>query len=188
MNDQQIVQLFWERNDRAIEETRRQYGAYCLSIARNILFDALDAEEAVQDTWMAAWNSIPPNRPALLRTYLGKLTRRIALKQVRGKHALKRGGGETALVLDELAECTALQQGVEKELDEKQLTEAIERFLAGVREQERRVFICRYWYLEPVEHIAQRFGYSQSKVKSLLHRLRLRLRSQLVREGLLDEE
>ena len=183
MNDQQIVQLFFQRNEHAIAETRKQYGAYCLSIVRHLLYDPQDAEEALQDTWLAAWNSIPPHQPVLLRTYLGKIARRTALKKVREKHALKRGGGELPLVLDELLECLTDEHSIEKVLDAKELKQSVERFLTQLNQTERRVFLCRYWYLDSIESIAERFGFSQSKVKSMLQRLRKRLCDRLVKEG-----
>lgn len=188
MNDSEIVELYWARKETAIGETSRAYGAYCRSISRNIVGDSRDAEECLSDTWLAAWNSIPPQRPALLRAYLGKITRRLSLKKWREKHAQKRGGGEVALALDELAECIPDGGGPEEALDAQLLTEAVNRFLAGLDGSERRVFICRYWYLDPLKDICHRFGYSQSKVKSMLHRLRQRLRLQLEREGYFDEE
>jgi len=188
MNDTEIVRLFWERNEQAILETKKKYDAYCLTIARSVLQSRQDADEAAQDTWLAAWNSIPPQRPVLLKTYLGKLTRRIALKRYRRMHALKRGAGEMPLVLDELTDCLASSSTVEDEVDGSRLTEAINRFLEGLKAEERSVFICRYWYLDSIEAIGKCFGFSTSKVKALLRRLRLRLRSHLESEGFWDEE
>ncbi|MBQ9951727.1 MAG: sigma-70 family RNA polymerase sigma factor [Clostridia bacterium] len=187
MNDTEIIRLYWTRSERAVAETRAKYGAYCLTIARNILGDAQDAEEAAADACMAAWNTIPPKRPAMLRSYLGKLTRNLALKKWREKHALKRGGGETALALDELAECIPGENDVEREVDRRLLSESVNRFLAGLKDDERRVFVCRYWNLDSVEDVSRRFGFSQSKVKSMLMRLRGRLRAHLEREGFFDE-
>lgn len=189
MNDQEIVNLYWARNERAIRETSQKYGAYCRSISRNILGDARDAEECAADTWMAAWNSIPPHRPALLSAYLGKIARRLSLKRWRDGRALKRGGGEVQLALDELAECVPeAPGGVEAALDEKLLAASIDGFLAGLKAPERHVFVRRYWHLDSISEICRQSGYSQSKVKSMLHRLRQRLRAQLEREGYFDEQ
>ena len=188
MHDTEIVQLFCNRNERAVREAKAKYGAYCTAIAGRILCSPQDAEEAVQDTWFAAWNSIPPNRPVLLRTYLGKLARRSALKKWRGMHALKRGGGETALALEELTECLSGSGDVERETDGDELTAAIERFLEALKPEERRVFVCRYWYLDPIEEISGRFGFTPSKVKAQLYRLRKRLQKQLEKEGFWNEE
>jgi len=188
MNDNEILNLYRARSESAIAETRAKYGAYCLTIARNILGDAQDAEESVSDTWMAAWSTIPPKRPAMLRTYLGKLARNISLKKWREKHALKRGGGETALALDELAQCIPDGSDPGREVESRLLTESVNRFLEGLKDSERGVFVCRYWYMDSVEDIARRFGFSQSKVKSMLMRLRGRLRTHLEREGYYNEE
>ena len=187
MNDTEIVNLYWARSERAIAESRAKYGAYCTAIARNILGSAQDAEEASSDTWLAAWNSIPPKRPAILRSYLGKLTRNLSLKKWRESHALKRGGGEVSLALDELADCIPDGSDTEREADARLLSRTIDRFLAGLKEGERRVFVCRYWYMDSIAEIGARFGFSESKVKSMLLRLRKRLKSQLEREGFLDE-
>ena len=188
MNDAAIVQLFFQRSELAVAQARAQYGAYCTAIARRILPNTQDVEEAVQDTWLAAWNSIPPQRPIMLKTYLGKLARRAALQKWRAAHAAKRGGGEVPLALDELAECLPAENGVEQESNAQQLTQSINRFLESLETMQRRVFLCRYWYLEPVEEIAGRFGFSQSKVKSMLFRLRKRLQANLEREGFWHEK
>lgn len=187
MNDTEIISLFWLRSERAIAESKAKYGGYCLTIARNILGSTQDAEESVSDTWLAAWNSIPPQRPAILRSYLGKLTRNISLKKWREWHAIKRGGGEVALALDELADCIADGCDTESEVDAKLLAQSINRFLARLKDVERRVFVCRYWYMDSVSEIGARFGFSESKVKSMLLRLRKRLKTQLEREGYFDE-
>ena len=188
MNDTEIVSLYWARSESAIAESKAKYGAYCLTIARNILGNAQDADEVTADTWLAAWNSIPPHRPAIRRSYLGKLARNISLKKWREGHALKRGGGEVSLALDELAECIPDDSDTEREADARLLSQNINRFLAGLKETERRVFVCRYWYVDSVSEIGARFGFSESKVKSMLLRLRKRLKSQLEREGYFDEE
>ena len=150
MNDTEIINLYWTRSERAITETGEKYGVYCSVIARNILGDAQDAEEAVSDTWLAAWNSIPPKRPAILRSYLGKITRNLSLKKWRERSAIKRGGGEISLALDELADCIPDGSDTEYEVEEKLLTQTINRFLSGLKPDERRVFVCRYWYLDSV--------------------------------------
>ena len=188
MQDAEIVQLFWNRDERAIGEAKTKYGAYCAAIAGSILGSTQDAEEAVQDTWFAAWSSIPPNRPALLKTYLGKLARRSALKKWRGMHALKRGGGEVALALEELTECLSASENVECEAASVELSAAIDRFLAALKPEERRRFICRYWYMDSIEEIGKRYGFAKSKVKAQLYRLRKRLHKQLEKEGFLNEK
>ena len=185
MEDRQIIDLFWARSERAISETASKYGTYCYSIAHNILSDPADAEESVNDTYLGAWNSIPPHRPAVLRTFLGKITRRVSLNRWRDGSRDKRGGGETALVLEELEDCVASGGTVEEAVQAEELGRSLNRFLDGLPETERRVFLCRYWYLDSIETISQDFGFSVSKVKSMLHRTRGRLRAHLRREGML---
>jgi len=184
MLDSEIIALYWARNEDAIGETSRKYGAYCRTIARNILGSPQDAQECLNDAWLAAWSSIPPHRPAILSAYLGKITRRIALKKRRSALALKRGGGETALALDELRECIPDKGDVETALEMQQLNRIIDSFLGSLAETDRRVFIRRYWAMASIEEIALHFGFSQSKVKSMLHRARLKLMNRLKEEGI----
>ena len=185
MEDACIIELFWARSERAISETDQKYGRYCRSIARNILSNEEDAEECVNDTWLGAWNSMPPHRPNVLSAFLGKLTRRISLNRWKAQHAQKRGGGETALALEELSEIVPAPGGVEEALEGKALSAAINSFLAELPETEREVFVCRYWFLASVAEISRRFHFSQSKTKSMLFRTREKLKRFLREEGLL---
>ena len=183
MEDEKIVELYWERSERAISETAEKYGVYCGSIARNILASAEDAEECLNDTWMAAWNAIPPHRPSVLKTFLAKLTRRIAITRWRDLHRDKRGGGEAALALDELGECLPSGESVEDAVVAAELGEAVNRFVRSLPDDERRVFLRRYWYLDPIDTICRRFDFSHGKVKSMLHRTRIKLHDHLKKEG-----
>ena len=183
MEDSRIVELFRERDEAAVSEAESKYGAYCRSIAMNILQSAPDAEEAVGDAMFAAWNAIPPHCPSVLSTFLGKLTRRAALKKVREASAQKRGGGQLALALEELGECVPGSGGAEEAVEAAELARAVNAFLAGLPAQERSIFLCRYWYLDSVADIASRFGCGQSKVKMTLKRTRDRLRMYLEKEG-----
>lgn len=185
MEDNEIVELYWARSEAAIRETDRKYRRYCAAIALNILCKTEDAEEICNDTWLAAWNSIPPNRPEVLRSYLGKITRRLSLKRWRDMSREKRGGGTAALALEELGECVPSGCGAEDSFNRDMLISALNAFLASLRENERRVFVCRYWYMDPIEKISGDFGYSRSKVKSMLHRTRAKLAEHLKKEGLL---
>ncbi len=185
MEDDSIVNLYWARSENAISETSKKYGNYCYSIAYNILGNVEDADESVNDTYLDAWNNIPPHRPSILSTFLGKITRRIAIDKWRGRTAEKRGGGEIVLVLDELSDCIPSNQSVEHEVEAAELSQLIDNFVMSLPPMERRVFICRYWYLDPIADIAQRFGFSQSKVKMMLHRQRKKLLNRLEREALL---
>ena len=184
MNDKNIVDLYFNRDEEAIDQTDKKYGRYCYSIAYNILTNKEDAEESVSDTYMTAWRAIPPRRPSVLSTFLGKITRHISIDRWRERSAYKRGGGEVTLALEELEDCVAGLQNVEMEYERKELIRAYVKFLDALPVTERRVFLCRYWYVDSVEAIAEKFGFSQSKVKTMLHRTRAKLRKQLAEEGL----
>ena len=183
MEDRDIIALYLARNEAAIAETEKKYGKYCYSVAYNILYSAEDAKECVNDVLMNAWNSIPPHMPSVLSAFLGKLTRYVSLKRWRYARTKKRGGGETALVYEELSECIPGNKSLEEELQEKELAEIIGRFLDGLPAVERRIFICRYWYFDDIAAISRRFGYSVSKVKSMLYRIRKKLLFRLNEEG-----
>ena len=185
MSDQEIVELCWSRSEHAVDKMAEKYGSYCYSIAFNILVNREDAEESVNDTYLAAWSTIPPKRPVMLSTFLGKLTRRISIDRLRRRTADKRGGGEIDLVLEELEYCIAGNQNMESDYIHKELAATINRFLDTLPQTERNVFLCRYWYLDSVIDIASYFDFSQSKVTSMLHRIRRKLRTQLEREGYL---
>ena len=183
MNDTEIVELYWNRKERAVEETAKKYGSYCYAIAYNILSNHEDSEESVNDTYIEAWNAMPPHRPLILSSFLGKITRRLAIDKWRSEHAQKRGGGELTDVLDELAECVAYEDSAERHLEKQMLSQAINDFLRTLSETERKIFVCRYFYMESVEAVCKRFGYSVSKVKSTLFRVREKLRIYLQKEG-----
>lgn len=184
-DDQKIVDLYWSRSERAISETDDKYGSYCHSIAYGILANNEDAEECVSDTYLAAWNAMPPRRPSILATFLGKITRCNAIDRWRSRSRQKRGGGEITLALEELEECVPDSCSVEKAYAQKQLSRVINRFLDGLPETQRRIFLCRYWYLDSISQIAGYYGFSNSKVTSMLHRMRGKLREVLEQEGLL---
>ena len=184
MDDTQIVELYWARKESAIEETEAKYGSYCHSIALNILHNPDDANESVNDTWLDAWNSMPPHRPSVLSTFLGKLTRRISIDKWRRTTAKKRGDGQLPLVLAELEDCISDGKSIEEETERKLLAEVIAAFVKSLPETEQKVFLCRYWYMDSVSSIATRFRFSESKVKSMLSRTREKLRVRLEKEGL----
>lgn len=183
MDDKSIVDLYFSRNQDAIAQTDKKYGHYCYCIAYNILTNKEDAEECVSDTYMAAWSAMPPRRPSVLSTFLGKITRHISIDRWRERAATKRGGGEVPLALEELKDCVAGMQNVELDYERKEIIRAYVKFLDTLPVSERRVFLCRYWYVESIETIAGKFGFSQSKVKTMLHRIRAKLRKQLAKEG-----
>ena len=180
--DRVIVDLYWARSSEAIVLSERKYGRYCHSVAWNILCSKEDCEECVNDTWLGAWQAMPPHRPGILRTFLGKITRNLALNRYESMHAAKRGGGETALCLDELAECVSGDADLSRHADTLVLRETLNRFLEGLKEQERRIFVLRYWYVMPVKEIAMRCNLGESKVKMVLLRSRRKLEEALARE------
>ena len=183
MDDSQIVSLYWDRDETAIACTEKKYGRYLAKIAYNILADREDCRESVNDTYLAAWNSMPPHRPNVLSAYLGKLTRRISIDLFRKKNAQKRFAGEYALSLQELEECVSGGNTTEEALDCQLLAQEIEKYLRTIGEETRNVFIARYYYLDPVKQIAACCRISESKVKILLHRARQGLWEHLQKEG-----
>ena len=185
MEDARIVDLYWARSENAISETSAKYGKYCYAIAYNVLANHQDADESVNDTYLDAWNNMPPHRPAILSTFLGKITRRISIDKWRGRTAEKRGGGEIVLALDELSDCVPSDHNVEHEVEAAELAKVIDDFVMSLPLMDRRVFICRYWYLDPISVISQQFSFSESKVKMMLHRQRKKLLSYLEKEAIL---
>lgn len=185
MEDTMIVDLYWKRDESAINATSKKYGRYCYTIANNILHDTLDAEECVNDTYLGAWNTMPKNRPQNLTHYLGRMTRWIALNRLDGIKSLKRGGGaQAALSIDELVGYVSSDLATEEYVELKEINAAINTFLSKLRPTERQVFLSRYWFMASVPEIAKRFGFTQSKVKSMLMRTRTKLRKYLLEEGL----
>lgn len=184
MDDRKIVDLYWQRNEKAIYETKIKYQNYCYSIAYNILNNATDAEESVNDTYFDAWHSIPPHRPSLLSTFLGKITRRISIDKWRKSNAQKRGENQLALALDELEECICSASNVELQIEMQTLNTTINSFVRSLPLTEQKVFLCRYWYMDSIKTISKNFGFSQSKIKSMLYRTREKLHYHLIKEGL----
>ncbi len=184
MEDRQIVDLYWQRSDRAIAESVQKFGGYCYTIAYHICANAEDADECVNDTWFRAWNLMPDKRPSILSVFLGRITRSLALDRYRARTSQKRGGGETALALDELYDCVPSSASAEKAFEARQLAEAIGAFVAALPETERKVFVARYWFLAPIAAISERTGFTPGKIKSMLHRTRGKLRAYLEEEDL----
>lgn len=184
MDDAAIVDLYWRRSEDAIVQTSAKYGRYCRTISYNILASAEDADECVNDTYLNAWNSMPPHRPTHLAPYLAKLTRWLSLNRLRDGSSLKRGNGEIPAVLDELAETLDSGIDVERELGLRELNASIRDMLARIDETERDVFICRYWYAASISEIAVKSGFTESKVKSMLYRTRNKLLKRLKEDGL----
>ena len=183
MDDGSIIRLYWDRDQRAIAATGEKYGPYCMSIAGNILKSPQDREECLNDTYMAAWSSMPRDWPKLLPAYLGKITRNLAFNRYKSARAEKRGGGEIALVLEELSECVSGRETVEGEYDRRELIEAVNAFVRGLPEDKRRPFLRRYWYSDPVKDIARDNDMRPGAVSKALERARKQLREYLMERG-----
>lgn len=183
MEEHELVELYWQRDEAALAETERIYGRYLTKIARNILGDEEDSRECVNDVYLRAWDSIPPQRPARLSAYLGKLTRDRAIDRYRHDRRMKRRAGQYALSLEELSECLSAGDTTAGEVDLHVLAEALSAFLRTLPDQARDAFVCRYWAMDSLEEVARRCGMSVSKAKSLLYRTRLRLKEYLQQEG-----
>lgn len=180
MNDEQIIELYWQRDETAIEESRTKYGSYCNTIAHNILRRTEDEEECVNDTWLHAWNAMPPQKPSRLAVFLGRITRNLAIDRYRMHRAQKYGGGQTALCLEELGECISESRPIE---DRLALRELLHLFFSGLSPKKRDIFLLRYWYMLPVAEIAQRYGMTEGAVKMTLQRVRNKLKDYLEQEG-----
>ncbi len=181
MEDYAIVMLYWERNERAIAETSKKYGEMLRHISENILSSRQDAEECVSDSYMAAWNSMPVNRPSYLGGYMAKIVRNISISRYRREKAKKRSGVE--VVLDELAECIPSRSDIEREFEAAELKAVVERFVKGLDQEKQSVFILRYFYAESIEDISQSTNISVPAVKTMLFRLRAKLREHLKEAG-----
>ena len=185
LSDKDIVSLFNERNEKALSAVSQKYGNYCGTVVRSILKDPQDAEECLNDIWLKAWESIPPESPRNLGGFLVKLAKNISLNRYAQTHAQKRGGGELPLVLDELSECVADKNNIEKTFEQKLLTNAVNEFLQTLSPDKRDAFILRYWYCLPVAEIARKMGLGRSRVSVSLSRTRRSLAAYLKEKELL---
>ncbi len=183
MEDPKIVELYWQRNQLAIRKTQEKYGPYLTKVAYNVLGDPQDSEESVNDTYLAAWNAMPPHRPQALCPFLCKITRRIAISLLRKKTSARRGAGEYELSLSELDQCISGGVTPEEAWEGRFLAAAIEEFLRGLPEQTRNVFLGRYFYMDSVKEVARYCGLTESNTKVLLHRTRIALGAYLRKEG-----
>lgn len=183
MRDDEIVALYWQRDETAIRETQRKYGRYLNKITYNVLADLGDCEEVVNDTCLRAWNSMPPHRPAVLRTYLGKIARQLSIDRFRTRNREKRQGSEYSLSLSELEECAGRGDATRQAVDAHLLAEAVSSYLKTLPVQARHAFVGRYYYMDPLKEVAAYCGMSESKAKSLLYRTRQGLKAYLKQEG-----
>ena len=183
MNDKKLIELYWARDERAIPETDAVYGRYCYAIAYNVLSDHGESEECVNDTYLGAWNSMPPHRPDVLSAFLGKITRRLSIDRWRERTAAKRGGAAIDAALEELSFCIPGSESAERELEARELERLVDSFVHALPETERRVFLRRYWYMDSNLQIAQRYHMTEGGVKASLHRTRKKLKAHLEQEG-----
>lgn len=183
MEDEQIIALYWQREESAIAETERKYGTFCRAIARNILTLPEDAEECVSDTWYQAWNAMPPQRPARLRAWLGRVTRNLAINRWHHQRAQKRYAGAEQL-LSELEDCVPAPAAVEQQLEGMALTQVIDAWLAALPKDDRVLFLRRYWYGIPLQTLAREWGISANRLAQRMYRLRGQLRAALEQEGI----
>ena len=188
MEDFEIVNLYWDRNPEAVARSSEKYGNYCFSVAENLLANAQDSEECVNDTLLKAWDSMPPHRPVRLKLYLAKITRALAFNRWHSRTAQKRGGGELPLVLEELEECIAGGTDPEEQVESAELSENIRRFVKSLPAREKNVFVSRYFFTESVEQTAKDSGLTVNHTYVMLSRIRKKLRRYLVKEELVYEE
>lgn len=184
MKDTDIIDLYWARKEQAITESEKSYGRYCHSIAFRVLHDKEDADECVNDTWLRAWNAIPPKRPGRLELFLGTITRNLALDKWKRNNAMKRGSGEMEVALEELVECLPAGSTTEDVVVAAELEKAINRFLHTLPEKDCNVFLRRYWYVEEYADIAKRYDMKLNTVKTSLFRTREKLKTFLEKEGI----
>ncbi len=184
MDDSKIIELYMDRSEQAISETSKKYGRYCHYIAYSILQNDADSEECVNDTYLRAWNSIPPKHPNRLQTFLGKITRNLSLNKWEKLSAEKRGDGQPLLILDELTECIPADEDTAQTVENMVIRDVLNRFLDDLPTETRKIFVRRYWYMSSVKEIAEEYGLSQSKVTVTLFRTRGKLKTVLEKEGI----
>ncbi len=184
MDDEAILNLYWQRQTAALAETKAKYGRLCFSVADRILGNHEDSEECLNDTWLHAWNAIPPERPKLFPAWLSRVTRNLAVSRLRENQAAKRGGKELPLVPDAPSECIPGGPDPQKEVEAKELAEAVNRFLAALKPPERDIFVSRYFFAASHSELSVRTGWTVGKIKTVLRRTRLKLRTYLKEEGL----
>ena len=184
MEDNDIIELYFARSENDVTETDKKYGGYCRTLTYNILYSREDSEECVNDTYMKLWNSIPPQRPVKFCVYIASVARRLALNMRRKMNTMKRGGGMSEAVFEEIAECVASPASVEKSADEDELVRLLNTFLAGLDSEKQKMFMKRYYHFYSISDIADEMHCSEEKVRTTLHRVREKLRKHLEKEGI----
>ena len=183
MDDRQIIELYFERNERAVEETQNKYGRYCFFVANNILSNEQDSEECINDTWNRTWNAIPPQKPDSLKLFLARITRNLAFDKIKSENRVKRGSGELILALDEIGEIVSDNTDIGAELESKEFMQTVNAFLHTVTERECNIFISRYFYIESIDKISKKYQISKVNVNKILSRIRAKLKLYLEKEG-----
>jgi RNA polymerase sigma-70 factor (ECF subfamily) len=183
MTDTRLLGLYEQRHESAIAETAKQYGSYCTAISMNILGNREDAEEIVNDAYLAAWNAIPPSRPPVFSSFIGRIVRNLSLNRYKASRTQKRGGQEIALLFSELENCIPDVGNVESQVEVNDLMREIDEFLSTIREEDMIFFMRRYFYNDSVPQIVKQFNASEGKVTMSLHRTRKKLKSHLEKRG-----
>ena len=183
VDDSEIVRLFTERSEEGISAAMAKYKGYCTKIAYNILYSHEDAEECVNDAFLKVWDMIPPNKPEMLSTFIGKITRNLAINRYRQTLSQKRGSGEAAVAFEELSAVISDRRDVANDAERRELLGEINKFLGKLPEKKRNIFVCRYWYCDSVRDIAAEFSISESNVSVILNRTRQKLREYLQKRG-----
>lgn len=184
MRDTEIVDLYWERNESAIDQTRMRYEGYCDEISWRILENREDVQECLNDTWLQTWNSIPSNRPLSLKSYVGRITRNLSLNRFKKETRKKRGGNETEAVYEELAEFLGQEDTVARNLEKRQFLDFLTDYLNSVSKRDREIFVLRFWYLETPKEIANTFGVSEKEIYNRLYLLRRRFQEKWKKEDM----
>lgn len=189
LSDAEIVSLFQARDETAISAASKKFGSYCGTVVKGILKNPQEAEECLNDTWLKAWESIPPHEPTNLGAFLATLAKNISLNRYTQTHAKKRGGGEISLVLEELAECSSRNNNVEKVYEHKLLVEAVNEFLRSLPRDKRDIFVLRYWFCLSTAEIAKKVGaLNRNSVSVTLLRTRRALTAHLKKQGFLKDD
>ena len=183
MDDRQIIELYFERDEKAIVETQNKYGKYCFTVANNILSNEQDSEECVNDTYNKTWNAIPPQNPNRLKLFLARITRNLAFDKIKSENRVKRGSGELVLALDEIGEIVSDNTYIGAELESKEFMQTVNAFLHTVTERECNIFISRYFYIESIDEISKKYRISKVNVNKILSRIRAKLKLYLEKEG-----
>ena len=184
MEDVKIIDLYFQRSENAIKETDNKYGGYCKVIANNIVGNISDSEECVNDTYLKLWNSIPPSVPKVFKAYVGKIIRNFAISKYRKNNCDKRGSGDVSLVVEEIEEFLPAVDNVDTIIESNLVLKVVNKVLVALPEENRKMFVRRYWYADSISNIAKKFNATESKVKSVLFRIRNILKEELSKEDI----